>query len=501
MGWFGYSDSTPASGRWLGACSVFHAITCGSIGANRALLTALACLVTACIGGTAIAQAGTPPSSSVSAAYDAAARTPAERAADVVNVKDFGAKGDGVTDDTAALNGAMAYVRTHRTVGNGQPGITGQAYTAEVIIPEGRYKVTSSLNWTNLVSLTVEIDCQGCIIDGQTNGTPVIDALGSRWLRVNGLTIWGSDTAVPSIGLQIGRTTGMSADDHHFKDLTLSGSFSFAALYDFAAETTTFDHLLVWNHSPSASAFGIVLDGINHWHATSAFAPVTAAVDRPQSFNEALFINPSIVTTDGAGTPIWMANTSRAWFVTGYAANTRTGCGTVLYATGAWPITQLTMDVHYENRALQDVFCIDGPAGTRQASIRGLHYADNYPEAANSLFKASANVAGVTMRDVEIRIDNFYAASAKVFDDPALWTVTGRYAEISGNHWNLPAARFQGITDLAGQVSVTGTLHIVPATPASSSAPCAAGQLTADTNYVYVCTATNTWKRAALANW
>ena len=302
-------------------------------------------LVAACISGTIAVRASTLPSPS----------TPAERAADVVNVKDFGAKGDGATDDTAALNAAINYVRTHRTIGNGQPGITGQAYTAEVIIPEGRYKVTSSLNWTNLVSLTVEIDCQGCLIDGRTNGTPVIDALGSRWLRVNGLTIWGSDTATPSIGIQIGRTTDRSADDHHFEDLTLAGNFSFAALYDFAAETTAFDHLLVWNQSPSGAAFGIVLDGINHWHATSAFTTVTAAVDRPQSFNEALFINPSIMTASSAGAPIWMANTRRARFLTGYAANTHAGCGTVLYATGAWPIAQLTMDVHYENRALQDV--------------------------------------------------------------------------------------------------------------------------------------------------
>ncbi len=451
----------------------------------------MACLVAACISGTIAVRASTLPSPS----------TPAERAADVVNVKDFGAKGDGATDDTAALNAAINYVRTHRTIGNGQPGITGQAYTAEVIIPEGRYKVTSSLNWTNLVSLTVEIDCQGCLIDGRTNGTPVIDALGSRWLRVNGLTIWGSDTATPSIGIQIGRTTDRSADDHHFEDLTLAGNFSFAALYDFAAETTAFDHLLVWNQSPSGAAFGIVLDGINHWHATSAFTTVTAAVDRPQSFNEALFINPSIMTASSAGAPIWMANTRRARFLTGYAANTHAGCGTVLYATGAWPIAQLTMDVHYENRALQDVFCIDGPAGTRQAAIRGLHYTDQYPEAANALFKVSANVAAVMMRDAEIRIDNFYAPRAKVFDDPKLWNVTGRYAEISGNHWNLPASQFQGLTDLAGQVTVKGTLQVVPTTPASSSTTCTAGQITADTSYVYVCTTTDTWKRAALGTW
>jgi hypothetical protein len=38
-------------------------------------------------------------------------------------------------------------------------------------------------------------------------------------------------------------------------------------------------------------------------------------------------------------------------------------------------------------------------------------------------------------------------------------------------------------------------------TPASASATGNAGTVCWDTNYIYVCTATNTWKRAALATW
>ena len=38
-------------------------------------------------------------------------------------------------------------------------------------------------------------------------------------------------------------------------------------------------------------------------------------------------------------------------------------------------------------------------------------------------------------------------------------------------------------------------------TPASASATGVAGQICWDSNYIYVCTATNTWKRAALATW
>jgi hypothetical protein len=37
-----------------------------------------------------------------------------------------------------------------------------------------------------------------------------------------------------------------------------------------------------------------------------------------------------------------------------------------------------------------------------------------------------------------------------------------------------------------------------PKTPASSSAACNQGDISWDANYVYVCVATNQWKRAAL---
>jgi hypothetical protein len=61
----------------------------------------------------------------------AVARTLANRFADVVNVKDFGAVGDGVTDDTAAIQAAIDYAE------------------GEVYFPVGNYKISSSLNINN----------------------------------------------------------------------------------------------------------------------------------------------------------------------------------------------------------------------------------------------------------------------------------------------------------------------------------------------------------------
>jgi hypothetical protein len=48
-------------------------------------------------------------------------------------------------------------------------------------------------------------------------------------------------------------------------------------------------------------------------------------------------------------------------------------------------------------------------------------------------------------------------------------------------------------------VHTSGSYHVNLATPASSSAPCATGQIGADQNFIYVCVATNTWRRSALS--
>jgi hypothetical protein len=54
-----------------------------------------------------------------------------------------------------------------------------------------------------------------------------------------------------------------------------------------------------------------------------------------------------------------------------------------------------------------------------------------------------------------------------------------------------------------GNLSFTGSALFLPPTktPASSSASGTAGEFCKDTSYIYVCTATNTWKRVAISTW
>lgn len=78
----------------------------------------------------------------------------------------------------------------------------------------------------------------------------------------------------------------------------------------------------------------------------------------------------------------------------------------------------------------------------------------------------------------------------------------------NGNTSNL-AMTVEGITCNTANVViisatgfVTNTLNVpLPTTPASATATGTQGQIVWDADYIYVCVATNTWKRAAISTW
>lgn len=58
-----------------------------------------------------------------------------------------------------------------------------------------------------------------------------------------------------------------------------------------------------------------------------------------------------------------------------------------------------------------------------------------------------------------------------------------------------------GTLSSAGRLSIPALLVSTAATPASAGATGVTGQVQWDTDYIYVCVATNTWKRASIATW
>jgi len=67
---------------------------------------------------------------------------------------------------------------------------------------------------------------------------------------------------------------------------------------------------------------------------------------------------------------------------------------------------------------------------------------------------------------------------------------------------NQAAKTDAGLTYNASTGTLTATALIVAtSTPASASATGTAGTIAWDTGYIYICTATNTWERVAIATW
>jgi hypothetical protein len=91
---------------------------------------------------------------------------------------------------------------------------------------------------------------------------------------------------------------------------------------------------------------------------------------------------------------------------------------------------------------------------------------------------------------------------------PAGTSYTVRYSPAQGapytEYWVVPVSGSPvTVSDcrVAQQPAVSVLLRAVSSPPASASAAGTAGTITYDGNYVYVCVAANTWKRAALSSW
>lgn len=103
----------------------------------------------------------------VQAGAGAVARTVQDKERDIVSVKDFGAKGDGTTDDTTAINAANTYAASLSQGGT-------------VFFPPGNYKTTANISIPNKVSW-----------EGTTY--PNTNTAGTTW--ITGATIWKCHTS------------------------------------------------------------------------------------------------------------------------------------------------------------------------------------------------------------------------------------------------------------------------------------------------------------------
>lgn len=119
----------------------------------------------------------------------------------------------------------------------------------------------------------------------------------------------------------------------------------------------------------------------------------------------------------------------------------------------------------------------------------------------NSAFKSDANYA-----DAMNRFRNYYLGSTQTVDiygDGGSGRVIWALAGYSGAKFQHPTAveLAAGSTTKLAVTSSGVEAFLKTATPASASATGTTGTIAWDADYIYICTATDTWKRVAIATW
>lgn len=198
-----------------------------------------------------------------------------------VNVLDFGAVGDGITNDGPALNAALAYVRSK---------LIDENVSITLDLANGTYATNISINATGLFTGCWSI-INGTII-GKCAGKAVLDTTGSRGGRLENLVISGDSVSTPSIGIQAARAAigGLYGfcDNMLWDNVTTLGNFSLAGVYTYGQETTTYLHCRFWNSNKDA--FSAIHTGVDTF-------PISSDYMTPIS-GETSFINNKYVNCD-----------------------------------------------------------------------------------------------------------------------------------------------------------------------------------------------------------
>ena len=93
--------------------------------------------------------------------------------------------------------------------------------------------------------------------------------------------------------------------------------------------------------------------------------------------------------------------------------------------------------------------------------------------------------------DVDARTITFNSAGIHVFD----------FSTKDGGNTIIVQDLTRNRAKVEGDLTVTGKLSVPANTPATANANGVPGQIAWDSTHIYVCVATNTWKRASIASW
>jgi hypothetical protein len=166
-----------------------------------------------------------------------------------INVKDYGALGDGAADDTNAIRQAIAAMPQ----GYGTVGAKNCLY-----FPYGTYLVSDTLDIKShyrqdFIGENVTIQ----IKDGSDfSGKCLVNFSGSSYVNVKGITFASTLTSnKPTAVIIYGRNAAGAGGDIHFEDCVIGGDCSFASLLWAQADTSSFNRTRISSNGSAPAIF------------------------------------------------------------------------------------------------------------------------------------------------------------------------------------------------------------------------------------------------------
>lgn len=234
-------------------------------------------------------------------------RTAQDKLREVVSVKDFGAVGDGVADDSNALESMWQYIKDSAV--NYDP-TTLDWVTTRYVIPPGKYRVTRSINWTNLLAWNIHVEAKGALIVAEVNGKPAVDMLNTRGVHLDGLSVQTAAGYTPQSAFLVGIGTTGTCGNNRFSAVKTAGSFSIAACHNIGSETTRYD-FCYWQNKVG-TGYAYAADCNNLLGAVSDY--VTLRVPgTPVSFTSNAFYGCRFANYATSGNSVYLEGTA-GWF-------------------------------------------------------------------------------------------------------------------------------------------------------------------------------------------
>ena len=187
----------------------------------------------------------------------------------VIDVRNYGADPSGLLPSQEALNSAWEDFR------NAANNDGSRFTTVKLVVPRGYYRVTDTVNWTDVFSWNLQVECEGAVIVGNVVDKPIIDLTGVRGVEVTNLSIYGPQTHKATCALLLGPAQTVTSGNNRFTNLKTDGWFTVGSVWNIGSETTIWDFCYFQNREPGET-YTFIGDGNNRFGAVSEFTETRA---------------------------------------------------------------------------------------------------------------------------------------------------------------------------------------------------------------------------------